>query len=119
MPFHTVDPFKNNNPYKNIGNRSKNDLNKQKTPKSFYKNKKNKQKIENDFIIKQTIKELKTLGIIGNSIKAEFTTIEKIEKIEKIEQNNLTNKNLKIIEPTITKILETYDMDYIPSLLII
>ena len=113
MPFHTVDPFKKNNPYKNIGNRSKNDLNKKKTPKSFYKNKKNKQKIENDFIIKQTIKELKTLGIIGNSIKAEFTTI------EKIEQNNLTNKNLKIIEPTITKILETYDMDYISSLLII
>jgi hypothetical protein len=115
MPFHTVDPFKNNNPYKNIGNRSKNDLNKQKTPKSFYKNKKNKQKIENDFIIKQTIKELKTLGIIGNSIKAEFTTIEKIEK-KTID----TNKNIKkIIEPTITKILETYDMDYIPSLLII
>ncbi len=69
MPFHTVDPFKKNNAYKQIGNRSKNDLNKQKNrmPKKF-KNKKNKKQkyLENDFIIKQSIKELKTLVIIGN-----------------------------------------------------
>ena len=114
MPFHTIDPLKKNNSYKNIGNRSKNDLNKQKNKisKNYYKNKqKNKQ--NNDFIIKQSIKELQTLGIIGNSIKAEFPTFEK-KTID-------TNKNIKkLIEPNITKIQETYsEINYIPHLLII
>ena len=113
MPFHTVDPFKKNNPYKEIGNRSKNDL-KQKKPKCFNKTKKNKQKFENDFIIKQSVKELKTLGIIGNSIKAELTTIEKKEPT-----THFFKQNFKIIEPIITKILETEDMTYIPGLLMI
>ncbi len=116
MPFHTVDPFKKNNAYKQIGNRSKNDLNKQKNriPKKLFKNKKSKKQhyFENDFVIKQTVKDLKNMGIIGNSIKAEFTPLEKTnETIKQIE---------KIIEPIITKILETEnDFNYIPNLLLI
>jgi len=120
MPFHTVDPFKKNNAYKQIGNRSKNDLNKQKNrmPKKLFKNKKSKKQhyFETDFVIKQTVKDLKNMGIIGNSIKAEFT-----QQIENT-QINLTNINQieQIIEPIITKILETdNDINYIPKLIMI
>ena len=115
MPFHTVDSFNKSNKYKEIGNKSKNDLvvkNKRKT--KHLKEHKNKQYKFQDFIIKQKIKEYKK----NTGVSFENQTNTNLILNTQNEKDNQTIE-IPITNQIIHTILEN-ELDYsIPALLLI
>jgi hypothetical protein len=113
MPYHTVDPFKKSNKYKDIGNRSKNDLIvKDKRKKKHLKEHKNKQYKYTDFIIKQNIKEYKKTKGVSFELQNNSTIIFNIETEKE-------TKTFEIPVPEVIRVIENELEYHIPSILLI
>jgi hypothetical protein len=113
MPYHTVDPFKKSNKYKDIGNKSKNDLVvKDKRKTKLLKEHKNKQYKYTDYMIKQNIKEYKKSKGVSFELQNNSTIIINVEN----------EKEVKTFEIPVTEVIKVIEneLEYqIPSILLI
>jgi ribosomal protein L14 len=113
MPYHTVDPLKKSNKYKDIGNRSKNDLVlKDKRKNKHFKEHKNKQYKYTDYIIKQNIKAYKKSKGVSFELQNNSTIIFNVDS-----EKEVTKIEIPVHE--VIRVIEN-ELEYqIPSILLI